>query len=559
MTQPGGSLKSFTYTLDAAGNRTGVSGSGGTESYTLDVLGRITAVTYPNGDTSSYTYDAGGNRLSWTRTGTNGGTTTSTYDAADQLLTEGSVTYTYDGAGNVTAKGGDSFTWDWTNRLTAATVGGTATTFAYDGDDVRVRKTQGATTVNYLWDRQSGLPLLVDDGTTSYVHAGDLQEQESGGTARSPLTDAVGSVRGVADASGVLVGSADYDVFGAVRGTSTTGSSFGFTGEQTDAETGLLFLRSRYYAPGSGRFLSADTVQPNAPGTQGYHLYAYVANNPTTWTDPSGHLAGPIPILVRGEFVYEIAAEDLTVGVVTQLAMEGCALNPTCAPILFEVMVAGGIAAIIAIELIVIWCLSTDACLQFLSDVGSAVLPRTPITVPPGTAPAPAPGPRPSPAPAPQPVPTCGTPGFNCPHVTTTFDDRNCKTNKPIGPYHYLDADPKAPRPPDGTLFSDSQIRRIIEENWKWYGSQWDVYNGIRVWVLYSDGDGRRMLWDPEGGSGKKGKSIDKDGPNAPQVDHICPPRLGGDGSYSNACLLSREENRGKSMTIVPCVCPTGP
>jgi hypothetical protein len=30
-------------------------------------------------------------------------------------------------------------------------------------------------------------------------------------------------------------------------------------------------------------------VQPNAPGTQGYNRYAYAANNPTTWTDPSGH------------------------------------------------------------------------------------------------------------------------------------------------------------------------------------------------------------------------------------------------------------------------------
>jgi hypothetical protein len=29
--------------------------------------------------------------------------------------------------------------------------------------------------------------------------------------------------------------------------------------------------------PAIGRFISADSVQPNAPGTQGYSLYAYIA------------------------------------------------------------------------------------------------------------------------------------------------------------------------------------------------------------------------------------------------------------------------------------------
>jgi RHS repeat-associated protein len=90
---------------------------------------------------------------------------------------------------------------------------------------------------------------------------------------------------------GTLTGSADYDAFGAVRGTSTVGSLFGFTGEQTDAETGFVHLRARSYDPSLGRFLSVDTVQPNAPGTQGFNRYGYVAGNPTTLTDPSGHSA----------------------------------------------------------------------------------------------------------------------------------------------------------------------------------------------------------------------------------------------------------------------------
>ena len=68
-----------------------------------------------------------------------------------------------------------------------------------------------------------------------------------------------------------------------------------FRGEQTDPETGFTFLRARYLNPSLGRFLSADSVQPTAPGTQGYNLYAYVANNPTTWlglSAQSGNVLG---------------------------------------------------------------------------------------------------------------------------------------------------------------------------------------------------------------------------------------------------------------------------
>ena len=40
----------------------------------------------------------------------------------------------------------------------------------------------------------------------------------------------------------------------------------------------------------TGRFTSRDSVMPNAAGSQGYHLYAYAANNPVTRTDPTDHL-----------------------------------------------------------------------------------------------------------------------------------------------------------------------------------------------------------------------------------------------------------------------------
>jgi RHS repeat-associated protein len=128
--------------------------------------------------------------------------------------------------------------------------------------------------------------VLVDEGANAYLHQDGVSAQvPASGTPGYMLGDALGSVRGITDTSGVLTASANYDIFGAVRTSSGPQSVFGFTGEQRDAETGFTYLRARYLDPALGRFTQADTVQPNAPGTQGWtRTSGYVANNPGTWT-----------------------------------------------------------------------------------------------------------------------------------------------------------------------------------------------------------------------------------------------------------------------------------
>ena len=111
--------------------------------------------------------------------------------------------------------------------------------------------------------RQSGLPLLVDDEANAYLHEGGALASIDGSDDPSYLlADGLGSVRGVTDDAGDLVGSADYAVFGEVRASSGVSTLFRFTGEQHDAETGFTYLRARYHNPVLGRFISADSVQP---------------------------------------------------------------------------------------------------------------------------------------------------------------------------------------------------------------------------------------------------------------------------------------------------------
>ena len=270
-------IDEFAYTLDGNGNRTAVTSSAGTESYVLDGLNRITAATYPGGLSEAFSYDAAGNRTS--HTDIDGTTVGYTVDATGQLVSDTTgATFTYDNAGNLTGtSAGDAYVYDDYGRATSITAGGVTETYGYDAQDVRVT-VDGET---QLWDR-NGLPTLIStsDGD-NYVHANGIARDSN----QWLLADAVGSVRAAVDQTGVVSVETAFTAYGEpLQGTTDT---FGFAGEQLDT-TGLLHLRARQYNPGLGRFTTLDPVQPGAPGTTGYNLYTYSANNPTTFTDPSG-------------------------------------------------------------------------------------------------------------------------------------------------------------------------------------------------------------------------------------------------------------------------------
>jgi RHS repeat-associated protein len=66
-------------------------------------------------------------------------------------------------------------------------------------------------------------------------------------------------------------------------------TSYRFTGQREEASLGLYYYGARWYNPALGRFIQPDTIVPNPGDVAAFDRYAYVANNPTTWVDPSGH------------------------------------------------------------------------------------------------------------------------------------------------------------------------------------------------------------------------------------------------------------------------------
>ena len=87
------------------------------------------------------------------------------------------------------------------------------------------------------------------------------------------------------DETGKVLNRYGYDAWGvSVVCEEQVENRFRYTGEQFDAITQQYYLRARFYNPVIARFTQEDTYRGD-----GLNLYAYCANDPVGYVDPSGH------------------------------------------------------------------------------------------------------------------------------------------------------------------------------------------------------------------------------------------------------------------------------
>jgi RHS repeat-associated protein len=126
-------------------------------------------------------------------------------------------------------------------------------------------------------------------GNTTYLYGDARIAQYAGGVMTYFLGDALGSVRQLASASGAVLTTRSYTPYGELLSSSGEGSSaYGFTGEWDNGELQMLYLRSRMYSSGTGRFLTRDTWQGDDKTPMSYNAWVYGYSNPVKYTDPTG-------------------------------------------------------------------------------------------------------------------------------------------------------------------------------------------------------------------------------------------------------------------------------
>jgi RHS repeat-associated protein len=101
------------------------------------------------------------------------------------------------------------------------------------------------------------------------------------------LSDHLGSTTLLINESGLEVERTEYYPYGQVQSGGL--EKYGFTGQENDADTELMYYGARYYSPEYRIFVQPDTMLPNLYNPQALNRYSYTLNNPVKYTDPSGH------------------------------------------------------------------------------------------------------------------------------------------------------------------------------------------------------------------------------------------------------------------------------
>ena len=297
ITQPG---ENHSYAYDNAGNIVSATRNGITTTYAYDALGQLIRVNDPNDGTWTYEYDCGGNILNKKQyaytTGTPGTVqqiVSYAYgdaDWKDKLTRYNGVDIAYDAIGNPIQDGVWTYTWENGRQLRRMACDATIAEFVYNADGLRVQKTVNGVATNYTLHGKNIVHMTKGNAELHFWY--DAQNRpaivEFNGTKYGYLYNLQGDVIGLIDSANTEVVKYTYDAWG--KPLSVTGSlantigyynPFRYRGYVYDVETGLYYLRSRYYNPSWGRFVNADNFVKNS-------LFAYCLNNPIVNCDENG-------------------------------------------------------------------------------------------------------------------------------------------------------------------------------------------------------------------------------------------------------------------------------
>lgn len=203
----------------------------------------------------------------------------------------------YDAAGNLTYSGWYRFAYDVTGRQTRSTCPGYLLDAWYDGDALRVKKTEQGVTTYYVRSSMLGGQVVAEINASGgwqrgYVYLGlqNIAIQESNAVT-FVHQDPVAKSQRLTDSAGTVVSIVELDPYGAHtnRSWQELKQPHRFTTYERDGD-GQDDAMARTYNRWWARFNQPDPYDGsyNLADPQSLNRYSYVQNDPVNFIDPSG-------------------------------------------------------------------------------------------------------------------------------------------------------------------------------------------------------------------------------------------------------------------------------
>ena len=264
------------------------------KAYTYDALNRIISEKDIDKEQEiCYTYDNNGNILTKS---VNGVVTSYAYEeGTDRLTSYGAETIEYDGMGNPKSYRGSELTWEKGRQLTKMSKADKTIQFGYDALGMRISREADGVRTEYIYEGDRLLRQITGSEVMTFIYGSEGIIGFKLGTSKYLYRKNVfGDVEEIYSAEGTLVGKYSYTAFGECeietdKNGIATKNPIRYRGYYFDEETGFYYLKTRYYDPETGRFITIDDISYLAPDTiNGLNLYAYCGNNPVMMVDPDG-------------------------------------------------------------------------------------------------------------------------------------------------------------------------------------------------------------------------------------------------------------------------------
>ena len=322
ITQPGCNCG---YGYDDNGNIASATLNGKWTGYTYDALGQLVQVndhsdtrSGASGTTWKYTYDLGGNilkkeRFAYADTTNPLETVTYTYGDAnwrDKLTAVNGNAIRYDAIGNPLSDGTWTYIWQNGRQLQKMQKAGVTAEFVYNADGLRVQKTVNGVATKYTLHGKNIVHMT--SGTDELHFFYDAQNRPAvvvyNGVPYAYVKSLQGDIVAILDENGNTVVSYGYDAWGAPlwctgERAETLGKvqPFRYRGYVFDEETGLYYLKSRYFNSAICRFISSDVFFEKINSANSQNIYTYCHNEPVVKYDKNGNASDScITLFVEG-------------------------------------------------------------------------------------------------------------------------------------------------------------------------------------------------------------------------------------------------------------------